>query len=252
LENIPEIVVPKGYVAGVVTTDNISGATPAAFFAHQPSRTMAKEILLDLLKSPLSLIAGGSMEHFAEAMPAYEQLLPKSDFVVINDYNLVPQNKNAKKIALITNKKDSGSKKQGRGDYLPVTTKNAIDFLASKPSKGFFLMVEGAKIDGGGHANDLEQVVTETLDFDKAVTEALKFADINEKTLVIVLADHETGGMSITGGDIASSTVETVFTSKGHTPVLIPVFAYGPSSDQFKGVMENNEVMKKIVRLLQK
>ena len=211
---------------------------------------MAKEILEDLPASPLSFVAGGSVAEFESQMPGYKQLLPQSDFVVIHDYNLVPQNKNAKRIALIADKEDTALKAKGRGDFLPATTRYAIDYLSSKQSNGFFLMVEGAQIDGAGHSNDLESVVLETLDFDKAVAEALKFADADGNTLVLVTADHETGGMSITGGNMESSEIQAIFTTKGHTPVMVPLFAYGPGSTQFKGVMENTEIMKKILFLI--
>ena len=111
-------------------------------------------------------------------------------------------------------------------------------------------MVEGAQIDKRAHENNFAGVIQEVLDFDKAVAEAVAFADKDRNTLVIVTADHETGGLSIKKGDITQSALEGNFSSKGHTPIMVPIFAYGPSSDNFKGVMENNEVMKKIISVL--
>ena len=250
IKNIPEIVTQSKFVAGVVTTDNISGATPSAFFAHQKDRGMSKEILTDLPKSKLSFIAGGSDEHFMKVYPQYKQILAAQDFIILNDYKEVSNNLRNAKIALIAFQKDVDSKQNGRGEFLPKTTKKAIEFLNNKKATGFFLMVEGAQIDKRAHENNFAGVIQEVLDFDKAVAEAIAFADKDKNTLVIVTADHETGGLSIKKGDIAQSSLEGNFSSKGHTPIMVPIFAYGPSSDNFKGVMENNEVMKKIISVL--
>lgn len=250
IKNIPEVVSERKYVTGVVTTDNISGATPSAFFAHQPDRGMSKEILAEVPNCKLSFVAGGSKEHFNQVSPGYEQKFNAQKFTILNDYKTVKDNKSANKIALIAYKKDVDSKLNGRGDFLPETTKNAIEFLNSKKGKGFFLMVEGAQIDKRAHENNMIGVVQEVLDFDKAVTEALKFADEDGETLVLITADHETGGLSIKNGNLKDSSLEGNFSTKGHTPVMVPIFAYGPSANLFKGVTENNEIMKKIISLL--
>lgn len=112
-------------------------------------------------------------------------------------------------------------------------------------------MVEGAQIDFGGHANDIEFIIRETLDFDKAVTEAIKFADENKETLVIITADHETGGMALRDGDIEKSTIKARFTTGGHSPIMVPVYSYGPQAGQFRGVMENHELFHKIIAVLE-
>ncbi len=88
------------------------------------------------------------------------------------------------------------------------------------------------------------------LDFDKAIGAALEFAEKDGKTLVVITADHETGGFAITGGSIMDKTVEGKFSSGGHTPDLIPVFAYGPGAEKFSGIYENTGVFHRIVELL--
>ena len=136
----------------------------------------------------------------------------------------------ADKIALIACDRDAEWVQNGRDTaYLRSVTDFALSFLAEKSKKGFFLLVEGAEIDHGAHAGNMEGVVRETLDFDKAVAEALQFADENGETLVIVLADHETGG---------------------HSPVLVPVYAYGPHAQDFCGVIDNTEVFSRILSAL--
>lgn len=111
-------------------------------------------------------------------------------------------------------------------------------------------MVEGAFIDSGGHINDSQTVIEEGIDFDQAIAEALKFADQNGKTLVIITADHETGGVTLPQGNIKEQKVELEFTTEDHTAIMVPIFAYGPMSNNFRGVYENSEVFQKIKEVL--
>ena len=128
---------------------------------------------------------------------------------------------------------------------LPDATEKAIDVLKNNEN-GFFLMVEGSMIDWGGHDNNTTYIVEETLDFDRAIGKALEFASSNKETLVVITADHETGGMTITGGDIEKGEVTGKYTTKGHTAVMVPVFAYGAGAEKFTGVYKNTEVFDKI------
>ena len=110
-------------------------------------------------------------------------------------------------------------------------------------------MVEGSQIDWGGHENNTAYIVKEALDFDRAVGRALKFAEQNGETLVIVTADHETGGMAIMNGDMAKGEVKAKFTTGGHTGIMVPVFAFGPGAEEFTGVMQNTDIFKKMYEL---
>ena len=144
---------------------------------------------------------------------------------------------------------------QGRGDFLPDATSLAIEHL-SQGEKGFFLMVEGSQIDWGGHANNTEYVVTETLDFEKTVAAALDFARKDGNTLVVVTADHETGGFSLSAlrneetGSADYKEIGPTFAISGHSATLIPVFAYGPGAENFKGMYENTELFHKMKALV--
>ncbi|HBU78514.1 MAG TPA: alkaline phosphatase, partial [Muricauda sp.] len=111
----------------------------------------------------------------------------------------------------------------------------------------FFLMVEGAQIDNGGHSNSTSDIILEMLDFDRAIAEAIKFADSNKNTLIIITADHETSGFGIVGGDLEKGTVQGDFLTVDHTGIMVPVFAYGPGAINFNGVYENTEIFKKIL-----
>ena len=105
-------------------------------------------------------------------------------------------------------------------------------------------------MDYGGHANSLPYVVTEVLDFDQVVGQALRFADQDGQTLVIVTADHETGGLSLLDGDIPKGYVSGQFSTNDHTGIPVPVFAYGPGAEMFRGVYENTELFRKMLKAM--
>ena len=107
-------------------------------------------------------------------------------------------------------------------------------------------MIEGSQIDWAGHANDSEYLVQEMVDFDDAIGKVLDFAEKDKNTLVIITADHETGGYSVTGGDLDSGTVTGSFSTGYHTPVMVPVFAYGPGAEKFTGIYHNNIIFNKM------
>ena len=134
-------------------------------------------------------------------------------------------------------------------EKLASATKNGIAFLNNK-KKPFFLMAEGAKIDSYGHLNNIRGVISESISFDKAITEALKFADADKNTLVIITADHETGGLTIPQGNLSKHEIEADFTTQDHTAMMVPIFAYGPMSQEFQGVYENNEIFHKIMKVI--
>ena len=127
-------------------------------------------------------------------------------------------------------------------------TRQGIELLDNP--KGFFLMVEGAKIDYAGHSRCLPGSIIEMLSFDLAVAEALKFADRNGETLVVVTADHETGGLVLVDGDERTGRVMGVYVSDDHTPAMLPVFAYGPGADKFCGTYMNTEIARRIKSLI--
>ena len=109
------------------------------------------------------------------------------------------------------------------------------------------MMIEGSQIDWGGHANDLNYAVNEMLDFDKAIGVAIDFAEKDKNTLVIITADHETGGLALTDGDMKTGRIEGKFITTDHTGVMIPVFAYGPGAEAFSGIYENNLIFNKMM-----
>ena len=138
-----------------------------------------------------------------------------------------------------------------RGDFLPRATSKSIDILSAHTGVPFFLVVEGGQIDWGGHENESEYIVEEMLDFDRAIEQALNFADLDGNTLVVVTADHETGGYSVNGYEADSGKVQGAFTTDYHTACMVPIFAYGPGASTFTGIMDNTEIFHKMKRLMQ-
>jgi len=138
-----------------------------------------------------------------------------------------------------------------RKPTLAEMVKKAIEFL-SKDKDGFFLMVEGSQIDWAGHDNNSEQILKEMADFDDAIGVALDFAQKDGNTLVIVTADHETGGYALVGGSVNDKKVEGKFVTKNHTGIMVPVFAFGTGAGAFAGFGDNTLIGKIIFEYLKK
>ena len=249
IENIPEVIAKEGFISGVVSTDDLNGATPACFFAHQPNRRMTDEIWADLPSSVLRYFAAGSKDVFEQRPEATRAAVEKT-FTVVNSLD-DPRCATADRLGVLPPKVETGYIVDGRTDFLPKATRQAIDFLNARKEagKGFFLMVEGARIDKACHANQYESAVRELLDFDQAIAEAIKFADQDGNTLVVISADHETGGLTIWGGDPEEGDMEGVYVSGSHTPSPVPIFSYGPHAQDFMGVQGNEQVAQKILKL---
>ncbi|UFH31881.1 alkaline phosphatase [Chryseobacterium sp. C-71] len=236
--NLTEILSEKGFSTGIITTDEIMGATPSAFYAHQKDRGMEKEIVQDLPKSKLNFFAAGGKSKVSGL----------HDFKLAESTKQVAESK-ADRLAYYLSDNGVPQVLKGRGNLLAETVESGLQFLKSK-KKPFFIMIEAAQIDSGGHSNNVGTIVTEGIDFDRAITKAIQFADQNPGTLVIITADHETGGFSIPNGDLKTSTIEGDFTTDDHSATLIPVFSYGSGSEIFTGVYENNEIFHKILKVL--
>ncbi|MCF7568800.1 alkaline phosphatase [Sabulilitoribacter arenilitoris] len=241
LINITELLDQYDFVSGCITTDEITGATPASFYAHRKDRSEKEGIARDLLKSKLSLFIGGGSKTFENKGIA-------NHFSILEDISLLSKNTDDK-VGYFISEESVPSVLEGRGDILSEATKNGLEFLNNK-NKPFFLMVEGAQIDWNGHTKNIAGIITEGIDFDKAITEAIKFADKEGNTLVVVTADHETGGLSLPQGDLSNKMIEGDFTTFDHTGTMVPVFAYGPHSEEFQGVYENSELLWKIIKVL--
>ncbi len=248
-ETILEEADRKGIATGLLTTSTIVHATPAAFISHVRSRRLYEDIALDFMTTEIDLMIGGGKAYFTrreDGKDLYENLRKRNYYVadyfdtelweiaVSGDQNL----------AYFTSDKDPLSREQGR-DYLIPATELTLDFLENRSQNGFFLMIEGAQIDWGGHANNADYVVDEFLEFDEVIQMCYDFAKKNGETLVVVTADHETGGLAI-NPESNMKELKTAFTTGGHTATMIPVFAFGPGSERFGGIYDNTKIYTKM------
>jgi alkaline phosphatase len=249
VETILQIADRNGKATGIVSACALTHATPASFIAHQVSRNMYEEIAADYLNTDIEVFIGGGKKHFEDRKDKrnLSDELKKKNYQVVYSLDEVKQINKGKLVGLLYDEHPPVATE--RGDFLPVATMSAINVLKNN-KKGFFLMVEGSQIDWGGHANDIEMVVNETLDFDKTIGKVLDFAEKDGKTLVVITADHETGGLTLTDGNIKKGSVKASFSTKGHTGVTVPVFAFGPGAEEFTGFMENIDFKGKIEKLL--
>ena len=237
----------KGLPVGVVTLGNAVDATPTAFYGHSVERDNADELTRCLLDTPVDLLCGSGIRQFTERGDGIDligELSKNYRFVrSIDEINAAEG-----RVVCIDERMDEAAEESNLG-LLAEATRAAIDKLQERGDKGFFLMVEGAKIDYAGHSRCLPGSVIEMLSFDLAVAEALKFADENGQTLVVVTADHETGGLVLLDGDEQSGRIMGAYTPDDHTPAMLPVFAYGPGADRFCGTYLNTEIARRIREL---
>jgi len=249
LELITQQLAKKGYKTGIISAGNITDATPAAFYAHQPERSYSEPIAEDFLSNPSDILIGGGTKEFTSRKDGKDlsKLLAQKGYTFSGKFSSLDTIKNGKFIVL----EDAAvvSMKNGRGNFLNKSlAKTTATF--SKTKNPFFIMAEGAQIDYGGHSNNVEYVVREMLDFDQLIGQAMEFVDQNPETLLIVTADHETGGLSLIDGSIEKGYVHGSFSTNDHTSVPVPVFAYGPGAQNFTGVYQNIEIYSKILEVL--
>lgn len=237
-----------GYACGVISLGNIADATPAAFYGHSTERDNSDEITNYLLDNKINILVGSGMEIFTKRQDGrdlFEEL--KSEYRIATTISDI-SNKNDKVICIDERMGNAASEENL--SLLTDATSVVLKNLSVASRKGFFLMVEGAKIDYAGHANSLPGSILETLSFDMAVAEALKFADSNGETLVIVTGDHETGGLSLVDGDRENGHITARYMTDDHTPLMLPVFAYGPGAQEFTGVYQNTQLFHKVMKLM--
>ena len=252
---ILELAEAAGLPTGLVSTSSVVHATPASFIAHNRLRRNYEEIATDFLKTEVDLLIGGGAKFFNRRTTDERQLMAElqnrnyavDNFVKKDIQEISPIA--TKNYAYFTADAEPLPFSQGR-DYLVPASRLAPNFLDKRDTKnkGFFLMIEGSQIDWGGHANKSDYIISEMIEFDNAIGAVLEFAERDGETLVIVTADHETGGYAIQNGS-KMGEIDGAFTSDYHTADLIPVFAYGPGAEAFAGMYENTAIFDKMKKL---
>ncbi|WP_423127923.1 alkaline phosphatase [Gaoshiqia sp. Z1-71] len=249
LNSLTDLAHAAGLKTGIVVTCNLSDATPAAFCANNSDRDLEEAIAADYLNCRVDYIFGGGRDQFNNRRDKRDLMaeMQQQAYQVCTSWDETRQIKQGKVFSVPEEGQLPLARE--RGDLFSQACLHAIDIL-NRDKKGFFAMFEGSRIDDCGHWNDLPRLIEEVLDFDRTVGQVMKWAEKDKNTLVIVLADHETGGLSILGGDLETGSVTGTFSTDDHSGILVPVYAYGPGADSFTGIYENTEIFRKIVNLL--
>jgi alkaline phosphatase len=247
LKTIFEEAEERGISTGIVVTSSVTHATPAAFYAHNISRDNEYEIAGELISSGIDAAIGAGTKFFKQWQNDKDKFLSAGYEVFTDAKTLLEKNNKNKFIALL---EPEAFKRADRRDYnLSQLVQKALDVLAVN-EKGFILMIEGSQIDWAAHENDTPYLIAEMNDFTGAVKTSLRFAESNPNTLVIVTADHETGGVAVVDGNKKGERLKLEYSSIYHTAGLVPVFAKGPGEENFRGVYENNIIGQKLFELI--
>lgn len=260
-ESIMELAQSKGMATGVVVTTYLQHATPAAFYAHIDSRHKLAEISEQLLQSKLDVAIGGGMAFFEERYGDKEEAqkaIEEAGFEYVSSMEeLENADNNSRTLALVSDKEvgaDSGS-------YLAEATSKALTMLEAqskgkgkRSKRGFVLMVEGSLIDSMGHGNNAEAQQKEMESFMQAIEVAVEYARQHPDTLVVVTADHETGGLALISANadfnLAEQGVEFKWSTGGHSGQMVPIYLYGAGAEWINGIMENTELNAKLKALI--
>lgn len=248
VKSLAEEAMEKGKRAGAAVTCRVNDATPAVFFSHSASRKNQEDIVEQMAGSGVYFLAGGGTKFWRDR----EDGKDISEDVKARGYSYVETKEdlmaveNGPVIALM----DSYELKPSldRGDILPASVTKALGLLDNR--KGFFLMIEGSMIDDGGHDNKAGHTMEEIFDFDRTLGIVLEWAAKDGQTLVIVTADHATGGMTLLSGSIDEKRIRVNYSTTGHNGIALPVFAWGPHSEDFVGIYENTELSDRIRALI--
>ena len=243
LPTIPELLSTKGYLTGMVATSSITHATPAAFYAHINSRSKHKKIAEMLVESDIAIALGGGSEFFK--LPLSDQAIQ-----IIDNGNSLDQDDLAQHARVLGLFGEDGLDRRLSPPTQLKMTETALDFLDSKTlnCSGFFLMSEGSQIDWAGHDNNVKYMLAEFADFDDSIAAAIEFAKQDKETLILVTADHATGGLVLQKP--RGLSIRAQWTTTSHDLSPINIYAFGPGADLFSGVMDNTEIFDRMLQAL--
>lgn len=288
LESILKKAQKMGKKTGIVVNTVLTEATPASFYAGVKSRKESYKIAEQFCESGVDVAIGSGMSAFVGRPDSVDltKVLEEKGYDVYKEWKYILGTQSEKFVAilpmedvhrrnapLIVRDAQSGEEitratrnaTEGKiyandtihisepREYLTKACKIALNSLEKNAPDGFFLMIESAIIDGYGHNNDSEGMKDEMYEFNNTLLVLIDYVNQHPGTLLVVTADHETGGTGITYEEFPvgeKGSVHLNFSTKGHTGTLVPVFAYGAGAEQFGGVMKNKDIPRKIESLL--
>ena len=260
VELITEILLRKGFITGLVATSEITHATPAGFAIHNISRYNTDEIAKSMYESKNHIFMGGGKDFFIPESEGGQRedetnlvdLIKNGDTYLDSKKALVSFNGGASKRIFGLFAKEGlirSGDEPSLMDMFQFTLDQSKRMVDQKGCSGFFIMAEGSQIDWAGHENDFDYQYKEMDEFHDVVSHALEFVKSRDDTLLIVLSDHETGGLLIEMDELRRKSSSSMLVSWNtaleegtHTGTMIPAFSYGPGAINFTGVIDNTDV----------
>ena len=252
VKSILSICHDNGMSTGFVVTSSVLDATPASTYAHAPYRKMFDTISLHMSQCGFDVMIGGGLSNFRpenrkDGLAPLDTLL-KRGYEITYSLEEMKRTKSNKLVTFFC-ENYYGPVAPGRDPVLVEGTKKALEILSKNP-KGFCMMIEGSQIDWACHNNDASYMEAELADFERMLKVVLDFAEKDGNTLVVVTADHETGGLVLMGGDIEKGKNDCKYMTDWHSGVMVPVFAFGPGAENFSGIQNNTDLMPKMLKQL--
>lgn len=250
LESVFDLAWERGIATGLVSTSSLTHASPASFGSKVPYRRMQAEIASQLAANPIDVLLGGGEGWFdgrlrADGQNLLTELCATATCLNSPEELAAYQPDGRRLVGLFA--EDGMPVAAERVPTLPEMTRVALNRLQGEEN-GFFLFVEGSQPDWRGHDNrPLEEVVGEMVDFDAAIAVGLEFARSTPETLVLVVADHETGGLSLVS---QSGQIVARYTTGGHTGEMTPYFAHGTGAHRFGGLMQNDAIGQVLMEMV--
>ncbi|MHC4638075.1 MAG: alkaline phosphatase [Planctomycetota bacterium] len=240
LQTLLEYFKSAGKSTAIVTTTHITHATPACFAAHEPKRGNYEQIGMDILTQtrPDVILGGGGkgMESDAAVAAGYTVVKDRDSLAAVNT-------KNVTKLCGLFGTGNMPYEFNGLGElpHLSEMIAAALKIIEKDPD-GFFIMVEGGRIDHAGHKNDLQRNVLETIEFARAVQVAFDWAKDRSDTVIIVTADHETGDLEVEKSNGAGKLPAVVWGKGGHTAANVPLYAWGVNAHMAPQIKDNTQI----------
>jgi len=261
LTNLIELAKKQGKAVGLLTTDQLVGATPSDFALHQSSRFSYQKLAEDYLSAELDLLLGGGKKWFIKKKDSRDLIkeFSQAGYQVVFNLEALEKVKAGKVFGLFSDEEmtyELNREPDSEEPHLYQMTEKAIELLSQDPD-GFFLMVEGARIDHACHKTDFNLMLFEVLALEEAVKGAKQWQEKNPDTLILVTADHETGGLKVKAKDYQKGDkVEHIF--KRYIPGIIALhssqrvalFAQGPGAELAQKAEDNTEVFCIISQVL--
>ena len=238
LQSLVDLASAKGKSTGLAVTCRLWDATPADFCCHNKDRDAEEDVVTGYVDCKADYVFGGGAQFFEnrkDGRNLFEELREKG-FQTPRTWDELAAIGSGKVFA-VPYPKDTPLPAE-RGDLLARASLKGIELL-SQNKKGFFMMIEGSQLDDYGHFNDLDLLMQETHDFDRTIGAIYEWAAKDGETLVVVTADHETGGLTLVDGDLKQGKIVCKFSTGSHSGVMVPVYAFGPGAEEFTGIYEN-------------